>query len=1709
VALAFSVLLASLTAAAPAPAAEPPLRFTDAAEQGAFNVGAASASTSRSPDATAGGEVLKLDYTLPPATAAGAWARAFPQGLNPETFDVVRVGVKAPGPGQPHQVTAAVEIKGTAGAQRIPLPLQPEWTYREEAVSWPTVGTVTEVVFLVNPTEGSEPAEGTLYLDLRFERLPMLRKLSTFPAARIGGALLTGLIAALLAALVGVAAGRARGARTAAEEYSVSYAEAPSAFSPGEGSGGEHAAWWRGLKQDITYGGGVVFTVALAVAVYLLGERGPLEVGWAALGVAVAGAALAEWWKYGLTGKHLMAREAFQDALVSGLLAASASPVAILQAPTAWSDLLLLSPIVAAAAALLYHVINVERLARSGKHLGAAGGALIAGTPYVVGSLLLLETEPLVQALGDRLTGGALAGSSAAAAFVGRAAVLFCFNELAANGLGLATKRTALRGLTGHLALLAAALSAVAAPWVAAAGSGPVVASGPAALRPVAAVLATVLSQAALWAEAYLLTGMVMDALRGQPPTGVSVRDQVIEGMKKGAVFSSVLMGLLQALGIAAAVPAVRELAEGHPVALAALAGTLVFPLLKTIIESFDGSQAFFRRVGVSYRKPVLYLRGVVAGLALGMGIALALQGRDTATRAWFGFGFGVATYAGVNLLADLARMLQGQGRVQPLRVYLVQGLLGGAIGAGVGFYLDAAQVGVVVGKFQRYLSAGTPPEVYGVYPLLSKWGHIDVGIVNGGVSLLFAESLAGILSWSILAWLFALNRSFMAAFFQKEPGPITGLFTREGLAGLVQNMLAVLRWGLWMSPIINSFLRPMGEPTWYNQDGAVRTLIAIVQDARLSPEAFRAWSLQVFVALLAYDAVRILIWLDHMGLRVATLVNLSFLGMDRLEERLARFLGRSATARCIPEGVKRFATWAPLLIPFYIPRGADWDYAWAQAEGIRSGRPEGLGAVLGRVAVTEWLLVTAGSVVACTFLCALVRWLRSRFGVQPLPAWSLANAEYEVTLKANGEVVSQQRARGYDVSRRSYDLLDPAGRALFLVDTDTGQRPRAWPVLGNFPAEVGEATRITCDERALTMCQTHHDLRATVRISLPEKDGQVELWTVTVENRTDAHRHIKVVPYLEWVLNRPDADRGHTQYNRLFAEMEYAGGLHAVLARDKHSRALGLLAADVVPEGFLTARVDFIGRARNLRAPRALETLAFFKAHHSDAHPTFDPIGSLLLGASLTPGGSVQMRLLIGMPASKEQAIDLVARHLHLPGAAAAAARWQGKTVHRIGHGEVPPGTPRPYAEFSEDGRTMLVRTPFTPRPHDHTLSNSRGHILTVTNRGLHTTASRNAQQNRLTPDWPDTVTREVPAEALYLFDPGTGEWFSPTYHPLNDTRAAHEVEFDIGSATFRMTRGTLETELNVFVAPEEPVGVYLLTVRNHAPAARRLRLAPYFQMVLSSQPEDAGPLEVRYDAALNALFFVNPRNTFRPGPAFAAVSCPALRVQTRRGGLFGRAGNVAYPRLVEHGEPDTGGEARRPADRRLPGRPGDTRSGRAHGCRTPGPGGRPAESRGGHPHLPRPGRRARRPRRNTPVVARLDGHRASADRGPRVRPLPGLVEIPGAGGAHLGAARVLPGQWGIRLPGPAPGCRQPDVDGPRAGPPAAAPARLAAVPRRRRGSLVPPPAGWADRILRPDPRIGQSSLAGLGRGGVHRGGGGRVAPLGEDALPGGGATV
>ena len=265
--------------------------------------------------------------------------------------------------------------------------------------------------------------------------------------------------------------------------------------------------------------------------------------------------------------------------------------------------------------------------------------------------------------------------------------------------------------------------------------------------------------------------------------------------------------------------------------------------------------------------------------------------------------------------------------------------------------------------------SAAGPLGDFVTYPIFNKYGTINLGEVAGGVRLFWAEFVAGVINWSLAAPLFSINYVLLDAALQRSLRPIQNLVSVSGVEGLVEQGVRVLRWGLWMAPIINSFLRQSPDPKWYNQDGAVRSIVAAGADVSQSSASFRQFSLTMFLGLLAYDWVRVLIWFDHMGLRVASLVNLSFLGGDRADEAAARFLGHSGRTRAMPDGVRRFGTWAPLLIPFYIPRGAEWDKAWTGAETLARGGGPMPGAVrtLAFAYAVAIAAIAAGSVAIAT----------------------------------------------------------------------------------------------------------------------------------------------------------------------------------------------------------------------------------------------------------------------------------------------------------------------------------------------------------------------------------------------------------------------------------------------------------------------------------------------------------------------------------------------------------------------------------------------------------------------------------------------------------------------------------------------------------------------------------------------------------------------
>ena len=1477
----------------------------DGRERGVFNIGMALGGVFPSFDKELKKDVLKFDYRASTGTFIGVWTKSYPRELGQDTVDAVKIGVKVPERDQLDQVLVKLEIKGKKNVQNIPLDLDVGWNSFRESINWNSVGDLNEVVFVVSPKGDSKSVDGILYFDLEFYKLSVLEKYLTF--VKVG---LVFLLSLLMILIVGILK-KFFGPKTSSDKLT--------AIDETTRESLESSTLSR-LKKDFLYGIVGVLILGVAISIYSMGKMSPLGTGLnlGFLAIGLMGAVIAELLKRGITGKHLTVPEAFQNIFLTGLLAASVSRIGVLVAPSTWTQVLMLNKVIATIAFLVYHISNIRSLSSSGKHLKAIPGILIIGTPYLLGWLLLLEDVTIVQTLINTITGGILAAWPTIVELVGRLLVIFLFNEAVTNGICLATKRKILKAPKAHMFILFVSLGVVIAPLIADLGSTRAVALLPMALRAIVVILTTMFSFAGLWGEVYLITGMALDAGQRREPSWGSISKHVTTGMKKGMAYSGILVAILYGLSMLLGASISQIIMNSLPIVIGVIAGALVFPLLKTIVETFDGSISFFERARHSYRDMTLYARGAIVGFGFAYAVSNGLIQWEMPNRILFGLVIGLLASAGVSLLRDIVYATKGQGHIQSWRLYIVDALLGAFVGSALAFYLDALQVPVVIEKFKLYTSAGFHAKDYITYPLVNKWGRIDLGSYTGGSKLLFTESLAGVINWSVAAWLFAINKVFMKAFFEKHTAPIRFFFSKEGFAQLIEHMIYVLRWGLWMSPIIFTFLRMMPEATWYNQDGAIRTLFAVYNNATMSPGAFQDWSLKIFVYILAFDFFRVLIWMDHMGLRVATLVNLSFIGLDKLDERVARFIGSATTQRYIPEAVKRFATWGPLLIPFYIPRGADWDYAWSTSGALQNS--SGGGGALSSLHGLQLpqLLVLIGLVILLfTGVSFGIRSLRYRTRKKHLKTYELANREYRVILKENGEVYSEVDhmksgvfPREYDVSRRSYDIIDPSGRILYLVDTSQWHKSkkRSWPVIGNFPKERFETSHIQRTDDSLKVINTTNGIKTTIDISLPDQDSTAEIWTINLENLTNDTHQLKIVPYLEWVLNGGLHDRFHTQYARLFPEMEYISEMNAVLSWQKGTKSMGILATDIAPDGFLASRMDFIGRARSIWNPRVFETLDFLEAQDTAPYPTFDPIGSLMVNVTVNPKGSKTIRLMIGYATNKARALDLIKKYLKPQQNKAISPPEKKKKPLLIGHGEIPPGTPQPYSEYTDNGNKLLVHTPYTPRPYDHAMSNAVGHSVMVTNRGLHTSCNGNSQQNRLTPDWPDTVTKEIPVEAIYLYDPDRNEWYSPTHHPLNDRDATNKSEFSVdGTAVFRMKHGTVSTELTVFVPPDDPTGVYLLTVKNNADHSRRMRIAPYFQMVLEFQPERSGSLQMKHDKKLNALFFKNPRNTFRTGWAFASMSIPVVRVETKRGRFFGKDRGVAHPFMVEKGGPDT----------------------------------------------------------------------------------------------------------------------------------------------------------------------------------------------------------
>ena len=256
-----------------------------------------------------------------------------------------------------------------------------------------------------------------------------------------------------------------------------------------------------------------------------------------------------------------------------------------------------------------------------------------------------------------------------------------------------------------------------------------------------------------------------------------------------GAVYGAVFVALLLIFDAFFAAPSAVSLFLSLGFIAAAVAGAVLFPLARAILEfRTDSTPPFFRRLWGQVLTSKNYLIGVVVGIGVLLAFQQDLPHQPGLDRFIFGFIVGAGALCRVRLSGRFLRHRLWRARaLRSWRPYVLGGVLGGLVGGAIGWYFDAGQLDVVSRNFAshavvNYAAAGLSDHAYTITPFFSKWGLTNLGVAGGGVRLLFDDSLSGVIQWIFAAPLFSINLFFLTALLKRDLAPLRLLFSAEGV---------------------------------------------------------------------------------------------------------------------------------------------------------------------------------------------------------------------------------------------------------------------------------------------------------------------------------------------------------------------------------------------------------------------------------------------------------------------------------------------------------------------------------------------------------------------------------------------------------------------------------------------------------------------------------------------------------------------------------------------------------------------------------------------------------------------------------------------------------------------------------------------------------------------------------------------------------------
>ncbi|GAA3407863.1 GH36-type glycosyl hydrolase domain-containing protein [Paenibacillus hodogayensis] len=207
----------------------------------------------------------------------------------------------------------------------------------------------------------------------------------------------------------------------------------------------------------------------------------------------------------------------------------------------------------------------------------------------------------------------------------------------------------------------------------------------------------------------------------------------------------------------------------------------------------------------------------------------------------------------------------------------------------------------------------------------------------------------------------------------------------------------------------------------------------------------------------------------------------------------------------------------------------------------------------------------------------------------------------------------------------------------------------------------------------------------------------------------------------------------------------------------------------------------------------------------------------------------------------------------------------------------------------------------------------------------------------------WHEDPVAETPGSCLYIRDVSTGEIWSPTFEPCRVPAEEQRAQFALDKATFSRRDGSLLTELDICVPPDQNAELRRLSLTNTGTEARIVEITAYVELSLSAPAADeAHPafsklfVQTEYEADRECLLaYRRPRSDGEKtkwAVGRLSIGCEALgpiEYETDRARFIGRGHTLARPASLECRLSGTVGAVLDPAfvmRRRVSIQPGET---------------------------------------------------------------------------------------------------------------------------------------------------------------------------------------